>query len=365
MHKAKKAGVLTLAIGIVLTLLGSSALAAPTVSGRLESYDSSTRTLVLVRQDGSRKAVQLVKGAKVEWMGRNTVPTAINKGNQVALRICGALNDDPLQADLLCDWSSSSKYVATSAKAPYYTQVGAYATANGAGGPSDALPNVPNPMTTVGVLGNGGKLQASPQMVPTDGAAANPMATPTSTMPINQGSKMSMPMNMMSNPMMTTPGMMGADPSMMGMNPMMADPSMMGMNPMMADPSMMGMNPMMGDPSMMGMNPAMTGYDPSMAAAGHGMMAGSDEDSPDAGVIGAGGYAGLGQISLQGQVVQADPVSRTLLVQAYGSPAPQTVIITPTAQVQMQLLRPGTMVNVSGIATGGAIQAFSVTHAGP
>lgn len=350
MNRLSTAGIQVLAIGVLLTVLGLPALAGPTVSGRLESYDGSTGILILLRQDGSRKAVQLVKGAKVEWMGRNTVPSAIQKGNQIAVRVCGALNEDPLQADLVCDWASSSQYVATSAKAPYYTQQGAYATANGAGGTPDAIPNVPNPMTTVGILGNGGKLQTGPPAASSGDGSVNPMSAPTSSMPLNQGAKLSVPMNMMNNPMMTTPGMLGADPSMM-----MTDPAMMGM----------GMNPaMMGDPSLM-MNPAMMGMDPSMNSAASGMMTGADPEGHDAGVMGVTGYAGAGQISLQGQVVAADPVSRTLMVQAFGSPAPQTVIITPTAQVQMQALRPGVTVLVSGIATGGAIQAFSVTQAGP
>lgn len=338
MPRARVISVVTLVIGMVLSVL-VPAVAAPTVSGRLESYNPHTRILVLLRQDGSRRRVKLVSGAKVVWMGRNTTPSAIHKGNEIACRIDGALNDHPLKANLVCDWASSAKYVATAAQAPYFTHVGAYATENGAGGSLAAMPNVPSPMTTIGVMGNGGPMPKWPPTAnPATAGSSNPMASgQTGSMPANQGAAMAMPMSRMNavggmtNPSMR--GTMGANPAQI--NPMVAEPSLTQMMNSSMDEGTTGA-------SLMGIGGGSSG--------GSSMMA-------------AGSYGGGGGLQIRGRILSVNPASRTLIIQAYGSPAPQTVVISPTAHVQMKALRPGTMVMVSGVASGQAIEAFSVVQA--
>ncbi|MGE0492622.1 MAG: hypothetical protein AB7S38_25645 [Vulcanimicrobiota bacterium] len=296
---------------LLLLSLAWPAAAGVTMSGKIESYNGGTGILVLKLNDGSLKNFKLDKNTKVEWMGRNGSVASLPQGTQVAVRLCGAINENPAPINLVTDWGNSSKYVATAAKSPYYTRQGQYATAAGVGGVPEGAPINNDPATTIGMLGNGGIAPTGPPPgVLTGQATINPMLAPgVGGMPMNQGAKMSMPMNMMNNGMMNNGmGQMGFENGGAG--------------------SLMGL------------------------------------DGEDGGMMGSNNY-GAGQVSIQARVLQADPTTQTLMVQSFSSPQPQQVIVTPGAQVDMQAFRPGAMVQITGTAVSGAIQAFSVTSAGP
>ena len=98
-------------IGFVLaTMIAVSAL--PTMAGRLKSYNGSTGVLILELEDKSTRKFQLSDKTKVEWMGRNTHPSALRAGAKISIQIAGALNSVPLKAAKIVDWGSSEKIVA-------------------------------------------------------------------------------------------------------------------------------------------------------------------------------------------------------------------------------------------------------------
>ncbi len=296
-------------IFVLILALIAQAGAQATMSGNLENYDGSTGILVLKLGDKKLKRFKLVKNAKVEWMGRNVSPNALRQGAKVAVRLCGAINEDPVPVNLVTDWGNSSQYVAKAARAPYYTRKGEYATSAGVGGTPEGAPVVDDPAKTVGMLGNGGIAPTGPPagvMNPAPTGVAPMAPGPHNLGMSNQGSKMALPQNLMYS----------SSPSPFGMDSGNSAAGMMGMS------------------------------------------------SPYEGMMGAGQNYGGGQMQLQGRVLQADAASRTLVIQALNSPSPQQVIVAPGASVDPNAFQPGGMVNVSGIPVAGAIQAFSVTAAG-
>ncbi|MBI3925085.1 MAG: hypothetical protein HY319_06055 [Armatimonadetes bacterium] len=299
----------------VLWMLVAAVLLSPwpaqaqvTVAGKLESLKRDSRELVLVRKDGTRKRVQLVQNAKFEMAGNASSISAFREGMQVSLRLCGALNDEPLQANLLMDVGSSGKYVMTAARTPYYTRHGDFATTAGAGGRPGGVPGQ-DPTTTVGILGNGGQLPETPYNNPNANPndpnhPLNPMNPQNPTNPYNQGARMSTSQNLMNG--------------------------------------MMGMEAAEGGPPATGL----------MGDQGQGSDFSSEGYLPGAG----------SQIQVQGVVVSADMGQRVMVVQPVGSPTPQNVVLAPNALIQPGVLSRGSAVTVTGMSSpDGYVQATAVT----
>lgn len=219
--------------------------AAPTMAGRIKSYDGSKGLLVLERDDKSIRTFKITDKTVCLYNGRKTSPAALRKGSKVSIQIVGALNRDPLKAGKIVDWTSSDTIVAKGAKAPYHTKVSQFATESGGGGIPDGAPvgnhapqqtmaaiahggavNVPNPATHPGMLNNGHSNGHSG----TGGHPGNMGHSGTQMynqgMYTNQGQTTMMPLHQMN----TNPLFNSSAGDLMGNSSTGGDSSMIGMN---------------------------------------------------------------------------------------------------------------------------------------
>ncbi|MEW6282200.1 MAG: hypothetical protein AB1758_26580 [Candidatus Eremiobacterota bacterium] len=356
-------------------LLAGPALAGPTRSGVLRDFTPGQATFFLVGEDGKARKVMLVKNAHYEVCGRPSASSAFRDGMKVAVRICGALNDNPLQADLLMDLYSSSKYVQRTAQAPYYTAQGDFAFPGGVGGISQGTPGLSTAAPNViGQLAQGGNFPGSttnpaPGTIPPDPNAPNnnqnpnfptnqaTNATPNAAAPSPAGSPfVAEAVNTMTQP--NTPG--GATP---GMSPPPATPYPGTYYPG-GNPTAPGYGPSMPTTSMMGMSDPQT----DAVAMQARMMNGNDDDPDGTNNSSVDGFnMGPQVVQWQARVVQIDPVRRMLVVQPLGSPTPQNVLVPPSVSIPPQALQAGQMIQIVGTANAaGFVEAQMIQPmAGP
>lgn len=331
----------------------SPALARPTVSGVLVAYNPGGGRLQIRRADGVLKSVQLIPAARFELRGQEVSRTTFRLGMQVAVRVVGALNVEPLQGDLLTDFSSSTRYVARSATSPHHTPVGNYATGGGAGGVSPGLPSLGGP-SVLGPLGMGGNFP---------GALTHPLE------PIPHG-------NSAFPQVIQGPGG-AAQPSPLG-SPFTGEAiaRQPGVSPLAPAPSPLqgfGTSPGAGPPPYGFGSPAgavigSPGGQPSSPAS----MFGGDEEEGEEGALGGFGGPGLGMqvLQFQGRLLSVDPVNRVLTVVPAGAAYPLQVSLPgglhpvhgPTRQpVGLDGLKPGQGVAVHGLKNAaGMVEARAV-----
>lgn len=269
--------------GLIATATFASADAQavkPTVSGRLVSLNGASGIAEIRTETGKIWKIRLLPNAKYELMGRNTTRAAFQQGQQVAFRIVGSLAESPLQSDLMCDWGSSGKYVATAAPAPYYTNKGEYATTGGVGGAPEGAPAGQRPDKTIGILGNGGKDPS--------------LNVPGGTQSMNQGSRMALASNLNA----------GADPAGM------------------PGTSLMGLD-----------------------ENGNGQQGGPS------------GMAGGTQVQFSGTILESTPGGRSMRVRM-GDGSIQNILLP--ANINPAALRPGQMVQITGSANNGIVEAQQV-----
>lgn len=323
---------------LLATVMAASAL--PTMAGRLKSYDGSTGILLLEMEDKSVKKFILSDKTKVEWMGRNTAPSALRAGSKISIQVLGSLGANPLKAGKIVDWGNSDKIVAKGAIAPYHTAVAEYASTSGGGGVPDGAPKMNSTAhQDMAAIGHGGSqnqptgpngYSASTGLQP----AAQPSAHPGSSnsqMYTNQGQSMTAPLEMMN-----------IDPY--------SSSSQMGMN----DPysaSQMGMN----DPyssAQMGMNDT-------------GTLMGVDSEN-DSSIQAAPGmetaYGGSTQ-KITGQVLESAIENGYVVLQSFEHPNLLRVLLQQ-ANAPMQLLTPGQMIEVTGQQTPQGFRAIEIKAAG-
>ncbi len=128
----QKKYLLWLIVAFLLLSFQVGAWSQATMSGKLLAVDGARGLVTIQLDSGAKKQFKLEPDAQVEWFGEKTTLSALPIGQKIAVRIAGALNAKPLHTDLIVDWNGSGAYVAKTAKAPYHTKVGDYATAGGA-----------------------------------------------------------------------------------------------------------------------------------------------------------------------------------------------------------------------------------------
>lgn len=222
-------------ITAMLVCLVAAAHAAPTMAGRIKSYNGSTGLLVIELADQTLKTFQLSDKTECEWMGRKTHPSVLRVGSKVSVQIAGALNRSPLKAKKIVDWASSETIVAKSAPAPYHTAVGAFATTGGTGGIPDGAPvGAHSPSHTMAAVAHGGS-QNRPipdqdhrnglNQAPPQSMYPNTQGVNQSAVYRNQGDSHVAPLEMLNiDPYSNNPGLgqspdLGYDPSLGGQNP--------------------------------------------------------------------------------------------------------------------------------------------------
>lgn len=365
---------------VLIACLWLSALMAahahPTVAGRVKGYANGILTIEL--EDKSLKKLLISKETTVKFRGASSA-ASLPVGAKISAEILGNVVANPAKAGRIVDWSNSSEIVAVGAKAPYYTQIGQYATTAGSGGVPDGAPVGNHAAShTVGAVAHGGAIN-SPTM---ENHSVTPAGTPNphqhstmgqpyqSTQYMNQGASTTAPLEMMNiNPYggnggpgangQATPGMYGAD-AQPGMNPAMygVDPSL-GMSPVMQpgmDPGMYGMN---------GSNPY-AASNLGVGQSGNLMGINGDEDgdySTSGDMMGLGESAYGGQNQITGSVLQVDMQRNMLSVQPFTSPNPVTVFMGPGSSAPPDLLIPGKMVQISGRSTPNGFQATQIQAA--
>ena len=345
-------------VSVLLAVLSGVAEARPTVSGILKAYNPGARRLQIQRDDGVVKNIVLSENASYEVYGNKVAPATFKLGMRVVVRISGSLGEDPLEADLLTDYGSSSRYVSRSAASPYSTPVGNYATGGGAGGVTPGLPSLGGP-SVVGPLGMGGNFPGS-------------LTNPGPTGPVQNSAYPAIP------PM--GPGTAGAQPSPLGSpwTGQVVAGQAPGQAPVTMSPTG-GPAPLpvagspYGSPSLQGgpMSPAGLvdgGASPGGSSMAASMIGGSGEDDEEEGDSGpmpqAGGPLGMQVVQFQGRVLAADANNRTLTVVPAGAAYPIQVALPPsllpvhsaTGQVlPMEALRPGQGVVVHGLSNAAGI----------
>lgn len=369
---------LTLALGMVCALGALADIVRPTVAGTLESANGNM--VVIKSETGTIWRAELQPNSHCEWMGSTRTLGSIPKGSRVMLRVVGSMTDKPLKVDLLSDWGSSSKYVATTAPSPYYTRMGDMVGPGGVGGKPPNAPQVGKTQNVGAFAVNGGFPHQNQEQIPnilapksqdpgvasiskgTPGFQMGPVPPPPSSSQNQSSSRQDQPaaadpyqrqrenyaaqqqqMMQQGGPMQpgmqsTYPGAYPAQPA----NPAMT-PGMNAYNPMMNQP---GMNPMMNQP---GMNPMMANQGTGLES----LLNGGDENGNNAQDQGGPMFPGMnnqmsmGQpIQMQATVIRCDAATRSLVVQSFGSQIPQNVIVNP--QSMMPMLREGQTVMISG-----------------
>jgi hypothetical protein len=364
--------------------------ANPTMAGRLKSYANGK--LTIEQEDKSLRTFLVTDRTSVKYMGRNSSLAALPVGCKISIEVIGSLGSNPMKAGKIVDWSSSSEIVAVGAKAPYYTEVGKYATTSGSGGVPDGAPVGQHAAShTLGAVAHGGSInQPTPEnhsVAPTGAPSSHGQSmgqSSPSTQYMNQGDSTTAPLEMLNiNPygngqptttggqpnagmnQATNPGMYGTDPTL-GMNSGMYgnDPSM---NPAMQP----GMQPGM-DPSMYGMDPSMgmsNPYSASNLGAGQSGslmgITGDDEGDYSAGgdMMGLNDGYGGGENKITGSILQVDMQRGLLTIQSFTNPQPQKVIMGPGSSASPDLLIPGKMIQITGRPTPNGFQAIEIQAA--
>lgn len=354
--------------------------AHPTVAGRVKSY--SNGVLVIEMEDKSLKKLLITKASSVKYRGSTSI-SALPVGAKVSVEVLGSVIANPAKAGKIVDWSKSSEIVAVGAKAPYYTQVGQYATSSGGGGVPDGAPVGNHAAShTLGAVAHGGSInqptQDSHPVTPDGVQPSNNYSTAGQTggsnQYPNQGASMAAPMESLgmspygngqangtggqANPAMQQPGMQpGMDSSMYGM-----DPSL-GMSPIGQpgmDPSMYGMDPSAGMSNPYSQSNLGTGQSGSLMG-----LSGDDDGEYSAGgdMMGLGDTAYGGDNKITGSILQVDLQRGFITVQAFTNPQPQKVLMGPGSSASPDLLIPGKMVQITGRATPQGFQAAEIQAA--
>lgn len=366
---------------LVLTLcLWMSILVAahahPTMAGRLKSFGNGV--LVITLDDGTTRTFAAT-GV--------TNAGSFRVGSKISVEVIGSLGAKPLKAGKVVAWHNSSQIVAQGAKAPYYTEVGDYASTSGTGGmPAGAPVGQHAPHHTTAAVGHGGHINMPTQdshSVSTSGPSNSSGHTSngqpaTSTQYMNQGEAMQAPLQQMgmsqygnSNSsvdpalgMVPAPGM---DPSA-GMNPYA---QAAGMDPSMGMPNnpygQAGMDPSMG------MNPyAQAGmqqnpYSNSNLGTGQSssLMGIADDDDGDYSASNdmmsiAGHGNGSSGNKISGNLLEVNIEKGYLVIQPFTTPQSQKVLLGVGSSAPPDLLIPGKMVEVIGRATPQGFQATEV-----
>ncbi len=372
---------------LVLTLcLWMSILVAahahPTMAGRLKSFGNGV--LVITLDDGTTRTFAAT-GV--------TNAGSFRVGSKISVEVIGSLGAKPLKAGKVVAWHNSSQIVAQGAKAPYYTEVGDYASTSGTGGmPAGAPVGQHAPQHVTAAVGHGGHINMPTQEsysvspnAPSNNSSHTNMGQPaTSTQYMNQGESMSAPLQQMgmspygnsnasvdpSLGMVPAPGM---DPSA-GMNPY----AQAGMNPYAQagmDPSagmqnpygQGGMDPNMGNPyaqAGMQQNP----YSTSNLGTGQSssLMGIAEDDDSDysasndmMSIAGHGNGAGGGN-KLSGNLLEVNIEKGYIVIQPFTNPQAQKVLLGVGSSAPPDLLIPGKMVEVIGRATPQGFQATEV-----
>lgn len=380
---------LTLTLGLACALGALADIVRPTVAGTLES--ASGNQVVIKSETGTMWRAELQPGSHCEWMGSNRTLGSIPKGAKVMLRVVGSMTDKPLKVDLLSDWGSSSKYVATAAPSPYYTKMGDMVGPGGVGGKPPNAPQVGKTQNVGAFAINGGFPHQNQENIPnilaaksqdpgvasvnkgTPGFQMGPVPPPasqnqSSSRPVEQpaaadpyqqqreayAAQQQQMMQQQGGPQQypMQPGMQNTYPN--------AYPTMPS-NPAMT-PGMNGANPMMNQP---GMNPyAMNAQTPGLESLINGGEENSAQEQGGPMFPGMNSQMTMGPpIQMQATVIRCDPATRSLVVQSMGSQIPQNVIVNP--QSQMPMLREGQTVMISGTTNPqGFIEAQQVMPMG-
>lgn len=364
----------TLTLGLACALGALADIVRPTVAGTLQS--ASGNQIVIKSETGTMWRAELQPGSHCEWMGSNRTLGSIPKGAKVMLRVVGSMTDKPLKVDLLSDWGSSSKYVATQAPSPYYTKMGDMVGPGGVGGKPPNAPQVGKTQNVGAFAVNGGFPHQNQENIPNilapksqdPGVASVNKGTPGFQMgpapapPGTQQTTSRADQPAASDPYQQQREAYAAQQQQMmqqggqpGMQPMM-QPGMqnsypnayqtMPSNPAMS-PGMNGANPMMMNQP--GMNPySMNTQTPGLESLLNGDENGANaQDQGGPMFPGMSGGMAMGQpVQMQATVIRCDPATRSLVVQSFGSQIPQNVIINP--QSMMPTLREGQTVMISG-----------------
>ncbi|MBX3170618.1 MAG: hypothetical protein KF760_24640 [Candidatus Eremiobacteraeota bacterium] len=355
---------ITLTLGLACALGALADIVRPTVAGTLES--ASGNQVVIKSETGTMWRAELQPGSHCEWMGSNRTLGSIPKGAKVMLRVVGSMTDKPLKVDLLSDWGSSSKYVATAAPSPYYTKMGDMVGPGGVGGKPPNAPQVGKTQNVGAFAVNGGFPHQNQENIPNilaakaqdPGVASINKGTPGFQMgPVPPPPSAQTPSQPVEQPAAADPYQQqreayAAQQQQMMMQqggPQNSYPNAyqtMPANPAMS-PGLNGANPMMMNQP--GMNPY------AMNTQTHGLeslLNGGEENGAQdqGGPMFPGMYnnqMSMGQpIQMQATVIRCDPATRSLVVQSFGSQIPQNVIVNP--QSMMPMLREGQTVMISG-----------------
>lgn len=365
----KKTRSFVLALSLWMSVM-LAAHAHPTMAGRLKSF--SNGVLVITMDDGSTRTFTATKDTNVG---------AFRVGSKISVEVIGSLGAKPLKAGKVVAWHNSSQIVAQGAKAPYYTEVGDYASTNGTGGmPAGAPVGQHAPNQTLAAVGHGGSdnmpTQQNHSVSPTAPSSPNAhssMGQPTtSTQYMNQGQSMTAPLEQMgispygnTNAVDPSLGMIpapGMDPSV-GMNPY-AQPGMDptgGMNPY----GQMGMDPT-GGANPYAQAAMQNSYSNSNLGTGQSssLMGIADEDDGDYSAANdmmgiAGNYGATGN-KISGNLLEVNIEKGYIVVQPFTSPQSQRVLLGVGSSAPPDLLIPGKMIEVIGRATPQGFQAAEI-----
>lgn len=108
--------------------------AVATLGGTLVKKIPGKRMIVIKLKSGAEKNVVLVGQCKAYRLNQKALLTSFRIGEEVVVKLCGPLNEDPLKAEILMDRFSSTQYSSFKTVTPTYnkTNSGGFATTSGA-----------------------------------------------------------------------------------------------------------------------------------------------------------------------------------------------------------------------------------------
>jgi hypothetical protein len=129
--------IFTLAAAIILIelLMCSGAFAVATLSGTLIKKEPGKSMIIIKLKSGSEKRVILAPGCQAYRMNEKALLSGFQLGEEVVIKICSPLNEDPLRAEILMDRYSAAQYLSFKTVTPTYdtnSKSGGFATSCGA-----------------------------------------------------------------------------------------------------------------------------------------------------------------------------------------------------------------------------------------
>ncbi|MCE1246900.1 MAG: hypothetical protein LWY06_09665 [Firmicutes bacterium] len=131
----KKIIAIVAAVFLLQFFAATGAHAVATLSGVLIKKEPGKRMIIIKLKSGTEKRITLAPGCQAYRLNEKALLTSFQLGEEIVVKICSPLNEDPLRAEILMDKFSAAQYLSFKTVTPTYdtnSKSGGFATTCGA-----------------------------------------------------------------------------------------------------------------------------------------------------------------------------------------------------------------------------------------